>query len=285
MQAIDKAAAKFGMPMGPITLNDLVGLATSVYAGKVVAAAYPDRAVGSPILVEMLQAGGAGKSAMRFYNTKGKGSKPEPNPAATAIIAKHRPGTKSMDEAEITDRLFLPMLLEATRVLEEGIVREPGDVDMGLILGIGFPPFRGGILRWADTVGAQVTRREARAVQAAGQAIRADREPAQAGQGRRDLLSAAQARRRVLIRYVTPSAQRRPTHEPGRDHRRRPHADRARRPTRVTIATSAPTTCRRRHPGAGEAHRDRPQGDRGRALGLRAAAGGAGVRHRAGSPR
>jgi 3-hydroxyacyl-CoA dehydrogenase / enoyl-CoA hydratase / 3-hydroxybutyryl-CoA epimerase / enoyl-CoA isomerase len=47
------------------------------------------------------------------------------------------------------------MLLEATRVLEEGIVREPGDVDMGLILGIGFPPFRGGILRWADTVGAR----------------------------------------------------------------------------------------------------------------------------------
>ena len=46
------------------------------------------------------------------------------------------------------------MLLEATRVLEEGIVREPGDVDMGLILGIGFPPFQGGMLRWCDTVGA-----------------------------------------------------------------------------------------------------------------------------------
>ena len=45
------------------------------------------------------------------------------------------------------------MLTEASRVLIEGIVREPGDVDMGLILGIGFPPFRGGILRWADTVG------------------------------------------------------------------------------------------------------------------------------------
>ena len=59
-----------------------------------------------------------------------------------------------MDEAEITDRLFLPMLLEATRVLEEGIVREPADVDMGLILGIGFPPFRGGILRWCDSQGA-----------------------------------------------------------------------------------------------------------------------------------
>ena len=54
---------------------------------------------------------------------------------------------------EIQDRLFLPMLAEATRVLAEGIVREPGDVDMGLILGIGFPAFRGGILRWADTQG------------------------------------------------------------------------------------------------------------------------------------
>src|SRR5262249_42981231 len=47
------------------------------------------------------------------------------------------------------------MLVEASRVLEEGIVREPGDVDMGLILGIGFPPFRGGILRWCDTLGAR----------------------------------------------------------------------------------------------------------------------------------
>ena len=45
------------------------------------------------------------------------------------------------------------MLTEASRVLTEGIVREPGDVDMGLILGIGFPPFRGGILRWADSLG------------------------------------------------------------------------------------------------------------------------------------
>ena len=46
------------------------------------------------------------------------------------------------------------MLVEATLILEENIVREPGDVDMGLIMGCGFPPFRGGILRWCDTVGA-----------------------------------------------------------------------------------------------------------------------------------
>ncbi len=154
--AIDKAATKFGMPMGPLILTDLVGLDTAVYAGRVVAKAYPDRTVTSQILPEMLEASGSDKkSLMRFWLTDKK-SKPQPNPAALAIIAKHRTGETEMDPEAITDRLFLPMLLEATRVLEEGIVREPGDVDMGLILGIGFPPFRGGILRWCDSVGANV---------------------------------------------------------------------------------------------------------------------------------
>ena len=155
MAAIDRAATRFGMPMGPIALTDMVGLGTACYAGKLLAGAYSDRVVTSPILEEMLKLGGADhQSALRFWIAKGKGGKPEPNPAVLSIIAKHKTGEKTMDEPEITDRLFFPMLLEATRVLEEGIVREPGDVDMGLILGIGFPPFRGGILRWADTVGA-----------------------------------------------------------------------------------------------------------------------------------
>jgi 3-hydroxyacyl-CoA dehydrogenase/enoyl-CoA hydratase/3-hydroxybutyryl-CoA epimerase/3-hydroxyacyl-CoA dehydrogenase/enoyl-CoA hydratase/3-hydroxybutyryl-CoA epimerase/enoyl-CoA isomerase len=157
MAAIDRAATRFGMPMGPLALTDLVGLQTAVFAGKVMAGAYADRAVTSPILVEMLEIGGGGKTALRLWTSKGKQAKAEPNPAVLDIIAKHRTGDSGspMDEAEITDRLFFPMLLEATRVLEEKIVREPGDVDMGLILGIGFPPFRGGILRWCDTLGAK----------------------------------------------------------------------------------------------------------------------------------
>jgi 3-hydroxyacyl-CoA dehydrogenase / enoyl-CoA hydratase / 3-hydroxybutyryl-CoA epimerase / enoyl-CoA isomerase len=154
VEAIDRAATKFGMPMGPMILTDLVGLDTAVYAGKVVAKAYPDRTVTSPILEEMLKASpGDKKSLMKFWLSEKK-AKQQPNPAALAIIAKNRKGDRAIDPEEITDRLFLPMLLEATRVLEEEIVREPGDVDMGLILGIGFPPFRGGILRWCDSVGA-----------------------------------------------------------------------------------------------------------------------------------
>ena len=84
----------------------------------------------------------------------GKGGKPEPDPAFAPFLEKDRTGDRRPSDEEITDRLILPMLLEATRVLEEGIVREPADVDMGLILGIGFPPYRGGILRWSDSVGA-----------------------------------------------------------------------------------------------------------------------------------
>src|SRR5262249_61614229 len=75
-------------------------------------------------------------------------------------LQRVRKQTRTISQEEITDRLFLPMLTEASRVLAEGIVREPGDVDMGLILGIGFPTFRGGILRWADEMGlAQVLER------------------------------------------------------------------------------------------------------------------------------
>jgi 3-hydroxyacyl-CoA dehydrogenase/enoyl-CoA hydratase/3-hydroxybutyryl-CoA epimerase/3-hydroxyacyl-CoA dehydrogenase/enoyl-CoA hydratase/3-hydroxybutyryl-CoA epimerase/enoyl-CoA isomerase len=152
MDAIDDAATKFGMPVGPIALQDMVGLDTSFFAGKVIAAAYPDRATSSRVLGGLVKAGRLGKkSGAGFRKYTGKGAKPEADPAFASFLGEVTP--KTMNPDAITDRLFLPMLLEATRVLEEGIVREPADVDMGLILGIGFPPFRGGILRWADQVG------------------------------------------------------------------------------------------------------------------------------------
>jgi 3-hydroxyacyl-CoA dehydrogenase/enoyl-CoA hydratase/3-hydroxybutyryl-CoA epimerase/3-hydroxyacyl-CoA dehydrogenase/enoyl-CoA hydratase/3-hydroxybutyryl-CoA epimerase/enoyl-CoA isomerase len=153
MDAIDKAATKFGMPVGPIALQDMVGIDTSFYAGGVLAKAYPDRAQLPSLLQDMVKAGRLGqKSGAGFRKHSGK--KPEADPAFAEILAGHRTGESQLSAEDLTDRLFLPMLLEATRVLEEGIVREPADVDMGLILGIGFPPFRGGILRWCDSEGA-----------------------------------------------------------------------------------------------------------------------------------
>ncbi len=152
-RALDKAATAFGMPMGPITLNDLVGLDTSLYAGRVVNTAFADRAKSSRLLEELVAAGRLGQKSGAGFYSYAKGARPSEDPAFTALLERCRTGHRDISPEELTDRLFLPMLVEASRVLMEGIVREPGDVDMGLILGIGFPAYRGGILRWADALG------------------------------------------------------------------------------------------------------------------------------------
>lgn len=152
-RAIDKAATDFGMPMGPITLHDLVGLNTSMHAGHVINSAFADRAAPTRILEELVAAGRLGPDSGAGFYSYAKGSRGVDDPALEGILAKCRTGQRQIAKEEITDRLFLPMLTEASRVLSEGVVRDPGDLDMGLILGIGFPPFRGGILRWADSLG------------------------------------------------------------------------------------------------------------------------------------
>lgn len=152
-RAIDKAVTAFGMPMGPITLYDVVGLDTSLYAGAVMHAAFPDRSLASDLLQELVSLKRLGqKTGAGFYRYT-KGPKGSDDPAFAEILAKHRTNPRSFTQEELTHRLFLPMLTEATRVLEEGIVRDPSDLDMGLILGIGFPAWRGGILRWAESLG------------------------------------------------------------------------------------------------------------------------------------
>jgi 3-hydroxyacyl-CoA dehydrogenase / enoyl-CoA hydratase / 3-hydroxybutyryl-CoA epimerase / enoyl-CoA isomerase len=152
-RAIDKAATVFGMPMGPITLNDLVGLDTALYAGRVVNTAFADRAKPTRILDELVAAGRLGQKSGAGFFSYAKGSKGADDPAFAAILDKCRTARRTIDAEEISDRLFLSMLTEASRCVMEKIVRDPGDVDLGLILGIGFPPFKGGILRWADTIG------------------------------------------------------------------------------------------------------------------------------------
>ncbi len=154
MDAIDRAATRFGMPLGPIALHDEVGIDTICFAERVRQEAYADRAVGSPLLEEMLTRKRLGKKAgVGFRKHAGKG-KPVEDPDFQPILETWRVDDREFTEEEVTDRLFLPMLLEAVRALEDEIAAEPTHVDMALILGIGFPPFRGGILSWCDTEGA-----------------------------------------------------------------------------------------------------------------------------------
>jgi 3-hydroxyacyl-CoA dehydrogenase/enoyl-CoA hydratase/3-hydroxybutyryl-CoA epimerase/3-hydroxyacyl-CoA dehydrogenase/enoyl-CoA hydratase/3-hydroxybutyryl-CoA epimerase/enoyl-CoA isomerase len=152
-RALDEAATAFGMPMGPITLNDVVGLDTSLYAGRVISVAFPDRTVKTRILDELVAAGRKGQKTGAGFYSYARGPRGADDPALAEFLKKCSRARRDFTAEEMTERLFLPMLTEASRVLTEGIVREPGDVDMGLILGIGFPTLRGGILRWADSVG------------------------------------------------------------------------------------------------------------------------------------
>jgi 3-hydroxyacyl-CoA dehydrogenase/enoyl-CoA hydratase/3-hydroxybutyryl-CoA epimerase/3-hydroxyacyl-CoA dehydrogenase/enoyl-CoA hydratase/3-hydroxybutyryl-CoA epimerase/enoyl-CoA isomerase len=156
IKAIERTAKKFGMPMGPITLYDMVGLDTAFYAGRTMWEAFPDRIAASPILPALVKAGRLGqKSGLGFFSYQNKKRRAEPDPELAKYVdpyIKSKP--RDLDVGEIESRLFLPMLLEATRVLQEQLVRNVRDVDLGLIFGIGFPPFKGGLLHWADTLGA-----------------------------------------------------------------------------------------------------------------------------------
>ncbi len=155
MKQIERAAKEFGMPMGPFTLYDVVGLDTAVYAGRVLADAFPDQYPPSPLLPTMLKRGRLGqKTGVGFFQYKEAKGRGAPDPTLAEVCAPYVRGGPALSAQQVTQRLFLPMLLEATRVLQAGIVRDPRDVDLGLIFGLGFPPFKGGLLFWADTQGA-----------------------------------------------------------------------------------------------------------------------------------
>lgn len=151
---IEQAAVAFGMPMGPLELYDMVGLDTAAFAGRTLVAAFRDRAVASPILPAMLEQGRLGhKSGRGFYIVVARGGR-QLDPELGPWLAPHRTGTHSYSLEVVTWRLFLPMVIEASRVLEEGSVEDPRDIDIGVLYGLGFPTYRGGLLFWADSLSA-----------------------------------------------------------------------------------------------------------------------------------
>jgi 3-hydroxyacyl-CoA dehydrogenase / enoyl-CoA hydratase / 3-hydroxybutyryl-CoA epimerase / enoyl-CoA isomerase len=157
---VDKVMEEFGWPMGPAYLQDVVGMDTSHHVGEVLAEGYPDRMARTfrtalDVMYEARRFGQKNGVGFYRYETDPKGKpKKVADPQSYELIRAVQPnGPKDMGEEEIIDRLMLPMVIETARCLEEGIVETAAEADMGLILGIGFPPFRGGALRYADTVG------------------------------------------------------------------------------------------------------------------------------------
>lgn len=151
MKDIDQACLNFGMPMGPCRLLDEVGIDVGVKVAKILHDGLGDRAKSSEFSGQMLEKGFLGrKSNAGFYLYDENGKVTSPNEEVQSMLPKT---AKKMDETEIQLRVFLPMINEASIILEEKIVETPSDVDLGLIFGIGFPPFRGGLLRYADSEG------------------------------------------------------------------------------------------------------------------------------------
>lgn len=156
-QQIDKVLEKWGWPMGPAYLMDVVGIDTAVHALKVMAAGFPERMSGtgsdSPLL-KLFEAKRFGqKNGVGFYQYEAdKRGKPQ-KLVDESVYSLLGTETKPLDEQQIIASFMVPMCTEMARCLEEGIVGSAAEADMAMIYGVGFPPFRGGIFRWLDEIG------------------------------------------------------------------------------------------------------------------------------------
>ena len=158
-QAVDKAMEKFGWPMGPAYLMDVVGMDTAVHAAAVMAEGFPDRMSHdwkntTQLLVANQRYGQKNGKGYYVYAPDKKG-KPQKSvdPATYELIKDVVAPRKEFTPEEIVARCMVPMFNEVARCLEEKIVASPHEADMSLLYGIGFPPFRGGACRYIDQTG------------------------------------------------------------------------------------------------------------------------------------
>lgn len=156
---VDKVMESFGMPMGPAYLMDVVGIDTGFHAAEVMAEGFPDRMRHDfkGISQMMFEANRYGqKNGLGFYkyeeDKRGKPKKAE-DETALSMAAEAQQNKVEISDEDILARMMIPMCVETVRCLDEGIVRDPADADMGLVMGIGFPVFRGGALRYIDQMG------------------------------------------------------------------------------------------------------------------------------------
>ncbi|CAL9765891.1 glyoxysomal fatty acid beta-oxidation multifunctional protein MFP-a-like [Musa acuminata AAA Group] len=159
---IDRACTKFGMPMGPFRVADLVGFGVAVATGMQYLQSFPERVYKSMLMSIMVEDKRTGEATRKgFYKYDGK-RKASPDPELMKYIEKSRnmagvtpnPELMKLPDKDIVEMVFFPVVNEACRVLDEGIAVKASDLDIASIMGMGFPPYRGGIMFWADTLGA-----------------------------------------------------------------------------------------------------------------------------------
>ena len=154
--AIESAMTDFGMPMGPATLADLTGIDINYHVNRTFAKRLGDRYKVHPLTERIYQTGCFGrKTGAGYFDYSGE--QPVPNPKVVNVVQKYlqdnQISAREMSKDEIIDAMLSLGINEAALMIEEGICDRPQDMDLALIYGLGYPPYRGGILRYADKWG------------------------------------------------------------------------------------------------------------------------------------
>jgi enoyl-CoA hydratase/3-hydroxyacyl-CoA dehydrogenase len=155
---IDKALFGFGMPMGPFRMHDLAGIDVGKFAGGIMADAYADRAYRSTLGLRMVDVGRLGQKTGKGYYQYEDGKTAVEDPDIQPILAAARADAGNPDPIDVTDDEIIEMALfgvvnEACRTLDEGIAIRASDIDVASVMGMGFPAYRGGIMKAAETRG------------------------------------------------------------------------------------------------------------------------------------
>jgi 3-hydroxyacyl-CoA dehydrogenase len=159
--AIEAALVGFGMPMGPAALSDLTGIDINYHVNRTFAQHLGERWAVHPLFEAIYRTGCYGRKTGAGYLDY-SATPPTPNPKVVAAVQEYlkarRVSPKKMEAEAIVEVLLAAAINEAAYMLEEGICDRPQDMDLAMIYGTGFPPYRGGILRYADRWGLEHVR-------------------------------------------------------------------------------------------------------------------------------
>ncbi len=154
LEQIDQVLLRFGMPMGPMELIDEVGIDVGEKVSHILFQAFGERMAPSSLAAKAVSLGRLGKKNNKgLYLYQGAKKTKSFDPEIYQLLGVEL-RSEPMDPQEILERCVLPMINEAARCLADGVVENAATVDLGMMMGSGFPPFRGGLLRYADELGA-----------------------------------------------------------------------------------------------------------------------------------
>ena len=153
IEAIDGAMTSWGFPVGPILLSDEVGIDVGAHIAVIMIDAFGDRMAAPDVMKELVADDRKGrKNGRGFYEYDDKGERGDADETVYTTLGLGP--RKEIPEAAIQERIALAFVNEAARCLEDGILQSALDGDIGAVMGVGFPPFRGGPFWYVDQVGA-----------------------------------------------------------------------------------------------------------------------------------